>query len=50
MIYIKYVCSASGHIIHASDFMGGIYMCIHVPYTYVKYMAGIYLLFRGNVQ
>ena len=31
VIHVKYVYSCPSHIIHAIDFMCGIYMCKHVP-------------------
>ena len=39
VIYIKYVFSAPCLMADVSDFICGIYMCIHLPYMHVKYLA-----------
>ena len=40
VIYVKYMTSDSGHTIHASDFIYGIYVCTHSHFSvmYIKYM------------
>ena len=43
-MYVKYVYSAPGHIVHATEFICSICMCVHVPYIHINYMASIYNL------
>ena len=44
-MYVEYKYSGPGQIIHASDFMFGIDMCLHVLYIYGKYIW--YLIWKS---
>ena len=39
VIHVKYVCNAHCHMVDDSDFICGAYMCIHLPYKSIKYLA-----------
>ena len=44
MIYVKYVQSGPC-VVNGSDVICGVYMCVHLPYNPIKYLAYILSLF-----
>ena len=43
MFLMKYMYSVSGHLVHASDFIFGIFKYIHSPHFPIKYIAHVYV-------
>ena len=47
VINVKYVYSAHCHVVDCIDFIYGTYMCIHLPYKFIRYLA--YVTYMPNL-
>ena len=46
-VYVKHVYSAHCHMVDCSDVIFGTYMCIHLPYRSLRYLA--YMAYMPNL-